>query len=121
MNPLGNDSKNVALSKETYLCFPDVLCVRLVFTKGFVLSQAILKYNVQENDPSDALSISVKSKPKPSQKQCLKHIVGKLQKLPALAGMAALDAYCLLLSTVCFNRCLNSLCVLHRHFYVRCL
>ena len=94
---------------KNHICVFPVLCV-VGFNRCLVLSQAILKYNVQENDPSDALSISVKSKPKPSQKQCLKHIVGKFQVLlPALAGMAALDTFYLLLSMVCFIHYLTSL------------
>ena len=64
---------------KDHICVLRMFYVWLVFSEGVVLSQAILKYNVQENDPSDALRISVKSKPKPSQKQCLKHIVGKFQ------------------------------------------
>ncbi|XP_043217950.1 pregnancy zone protein-like isoform X6 [Amphibalanus amphitrite] len=42
---------------------------------GCALVQAILKYNVKETGPSNALSISVKSKPKPGQTNCLKHVV----------------------------------------------
>ena len=44
--------------------------------------QSVLKYNVADTDPSDALNITVKSKPKPSQRKCLKHIIGKLTAFP---------------------------------------
>lgn len=42
---------------------------------GCALVQAILKYNVQTAEPSDALRISVNAKPKRNQQECLKHTI----------------------------------------------